>query len=157
MTISRRPLLVAGAAALCLALAGCDTTGNRIARHGDYFNTLPARHQELIRQGVIQRGFSQQEVYMAWGSPYHTALSEDRQGSSETWIYTTVQTETRYRSEPIYDRAARRWWYEERPYHMSREYLTRSVTFRDNLVTSWTIYNPPRLLDDRAPYALPLR
>lgn len=131
--------------------SGCSSIQSRIHSNPDYYNSLPMAHQELIWLGKITVGFHMQEVYLAWGSPSHQELTESSQGVAETWVFTQVWSETRYKKIRIRDRGSDSWRYTSEPYYVRREELVKDVTFSNNLVTKWTIYSPP-LPYDRGGY-----
>lgn len=126
-----------------LVSGGCASVQRRIQDNPDFFYSLPLAHQELIRHGEIKVGFHMQEVYLAWGSPTHQTLTESSQGVMETWIYTRLWTETRYRKVRIRDRDSDDWHYSSEPYYVQREKIEKSVSFMNNRVNSWTIYQSP--------------
>ncbi len=127
-------------ALITLALIACETTQKRIERNYAYFRSLPAVHQNLIRQGRIKVGFTTEEVYIAWGRPSHKALTESSRGRMETWIYTRTRTQTYY--EPIrwYDRKTDTWRYIDEPRYLYREYIAKDVVFLKGRVNAWTVY-----------------
>ena len=119
-------------------LTGCETLNNRIDKNTGYFNSLPRDHQALIRNKNIKVGFTQKEVYIAWGSSDHTVITETSRGSLEKWIYLTVRTEPYYQTRKRYDKDLGRWIYVNEPQHISREYLDKEVVFVDDRVDAWT-------------------
>lgn len=125
---------------LCLVLAGCETLDSRLTRNQAALNNMPPAHQNLIRQGKIQVGFTPAEVYLAWGAPTHKSFTETSQGVLETWYYTTTQTETYYREERYFDRDYGRWRFIDRPYHRYLEYLFQEAVFSNGRVSSFTLY-----------------
>lgn len=139
--LSPRLLSLAGSVALfLLLLTGCETLDSRLTRNQGVLKNLPAEHQSLIHQGRIQVGFTQTEVYLAWGAPTHKAFTENAQGSAETWFYTVTQTETYYREERYYDRRFDVWRYVDRPYQRYLEYIFQEAVFSNGALSSFTIY-----------------
>lgn len=64
------------------------TPQTRIDRNPEMFAALPAKHQELVRQGVITKGMDQDAVFLAWGPP-SVRLDGFKDGkASERWDYT---------------------------------------------------------------------
>lgn len=123
-----------------LLLAGCETLHTRLARNQALLQTLPAEHQALIRQGRIEVGFTPAEVYLAWGAPSHKAFTESAAGSSETWSYTTTQSETYYQEERFFDWEFGVWRRFERPISRYREYLYQEAVFTNGQLASFTLY-----------------
>lgn len=138
MMLSRLPL--ACLMFWLLLLAACETLDNRLARNQALLNTSSAEHQDLIRQGRIEVGFTPTEVYLAWGAPSHKAFTEDARGREETWLYTLTQTETSYREERYYDRGLDLWRSLDYPYQRSRELIFQEARFENGLLSSFTIY-----------------
>lgn len=136
---SRQPM-VCWLLFVLLLLAGCETLDSRLTRNQGLMKSLPPPHQDLIRQGRIQIGFTPSEVYLAWGTPSHKAFTENAQGSQETWYYTLIQTETYYRPEHYYDPESGSWWSVDRPYSRSLEYLFQEATFSNGTLSSFTVY-----------------
>ena len=132
--------------ALLLLLGACDTVQMRINRQADLFRLLPPIHQELIRQGQIKVDFTAQEVQMAGGSPNHTATGESAAGPEETWIFTRLWTETRFRTVRRYDNKSQLWESVQEPEYIHRELIDKTVSFVNGRVTAWTVF------DDSAPY-----
>lgn len=141
--LSRLPL-TCGLLLCLLLLAGCETLENRLLRNQALFKGLPPQHQSLIQQGRLQVGFTPTEVYLAWGAPSHKAVTENAEGSLETWFYTMTQTETYYREERYYDRDLDIWRYVDRPYHRYLEYLYQEAVFKDGALDSFTLYPSTR-------------
>jgi hypothetical protein len=78
------------ASVLALAGASCapSTPETRIAAQPALFQSLPARHQELVRQGSIDRGMSTDAVSLAWGRPSRQFEGSDGQVATLRWEYT---------------------------------------------------------------------
>jgi hypothetical protein len=68
-------------------LSGCSTTESRISDHPEIFNSLSPRDQELVRNGQIRSGMSQNAVWVAWGNPEQKTVGAMRGRQTETWIY----------------------------------------------------------------------
>jgi hypothetical protein len=79
--------LMLGISASALLLTGCSTTETRIADNPQLFQSLSPRDQDLVRQGRIREGMSQDGVWLAWGSPNQKGTGFARGHSVETWIY----------------------------------------------------------------------
>ena len=79
--------LTVGLSASALILTSCSTTETRISDHPEIFQTLSPRDQELVRQGKIREGMSQNAVWLAWGTPDQKATGTARGHAVETWIY----------------------------------------------------------------------
>src|SRR5438477_8271189 len=78
-------LTVAGAGAFLFT--GCSTTESRISEHRDLYASLPPRQQQLVAQGQIAPGMSQNAVWLAWGSPGQKVNGFARGHATETWVY----------------------------------------------------------------------
>lgn len=76
-----------GIAAGAFLLFGCSTTESRISEHRDLYASLPARDQQLVAQGRIAPGMSQNAVWLAWGSPEQKVAGFARGHSTESWVY----------------------------------------------------------------------
>jgi hypothetical protein len=63
----------------------------RIANNPALFDSLPAKHQELVRQGEISRGMSSAAVTLAWGNPSRRYSGMQNGSSTERWDYTGSQ------------------------------------------------------------------
>lgn len=138
--------------ALALAavvLVGCETIQKRIERNQPYFDSLPLPHQILIRAGKIQRGFTAEEVYLAWGNPARKSTSEDARGMGETWTYTYTRTYTYYHTVPHWDRRTGRWFYIDEPHYVYYRFIDKEVTFFNGRVEEWTIHSEPIPFDVR--------
>ena len=78
-----------GAAAL-LALAACvpATPAARIEHSPEMYESLPAQHQEAVREGRIVRGMSYDGVLLAWGRPAQRVEQMRAEGPVIRWDYT---------------------------------------------------------------------
>ena len=133
-------LLFVALLAIAVGVSGCYTRSMRIEQNAAFFQSLPESHQEIIKAGRITLGFTPEEVYLAWGSPYDKIISETSQGVRVTWIYTRTHTTTFYKTTRIYNPKRKRWEYEEEPHRRHREYVEREVSFVNGQVENWTLY-----------------
>jgi hypothetical protein len=78
-------------AASAIALTSCSTTESRISEHREMFNSLSPHDQQLVQQGQIRTGMSQNGVWLAWGAPEQKAMGEMRGRATETWVYVNYQ------------------------------------------------------------------
>jgi hypothetical protein len=81
-------LLCVLAAAVAVASCVPATPAARIERHPEMFAALPAKHQEMVRQGVIAKGMNPDGVYLAWGAPSLRIDTYKDGKASERWDYT---------------------------------------------------------------------
>jgi hypothetical protein len=75
------------------SLGSCapQTIESRIQANPEKFATLPTRHQELARNGQIDRGMGPDAVYFAWGSP-NRVYDGLREGvATSRWDYAGLQ------------------------------------------------------------------
>jgi len=129
----------------CLLLVtACETLDSRLTRNQALLSSLPAEHQSLIRQGRVAVGFTQAEVYLAWGAPSHKTFTENTRGNEEAWLYTTTQTETTYREERYYDPRLDRWQVIDRPYQRSLLAISQEAIFSNGTLDSFTLYPSPK-------------
>lgn len=75
--------------AIALFLAACapSTPLTRIEKNHGMFAALPAKHQDLVEQGKIVKGMSQNAVYLALGEPSRKFQSVGNSKFSERWDY----------------------------------------------------------------------
>lgn len=74
---------------LALAFASCalSTPEARIAAQPVLFDKLPDRHQELVRQGRIDKGMNTDAVYLAWGRPAREFEGSEGGAATLRWDY----------------------------------------------------------------------
>jgi hypothetical protein len=74
---------------LASLLAGCASSGvsARIREKASVFETLPPEAQSTIKQGMVDRGFTEDMVYMAIGKPASVETTPTTQGTAEMWTY----------------------------------------------------------------------
>ena len=107
------------AACLSLAfLAGCSTPEHRISENPEAFSKLNAGDQQLIREGKVAVGFTQEMVKLALGDPDKIYTRTDANGVSEAWSYTTYETDA---GVMLYRGYYHRYWCDPfyYPYYMS--------------------------------------
>ena len=54
-----------------LLLSACSAIDSRISQHEIEFKAYPPDIQTLIKNGQIRPGFTETQVYIAWGEPYY--------------------------------------------------------------------------------------
>jgi hypothetical protein len=59
-----------------VALMACNTTGSRISRQQELFDSYPPEVQENIRNGVVEVGYTPEMVVMAIGEPDEKAVAK---------------------------------------------------------------------------------
>lgn len=131
-----------------VSLTGCQSLERRIADHADFFDGLTTEHQNLIRVGSIRAGFTQQEVFLAWGSYNHQKKIHDSDGERKVWIYTTAWQEG-YTRPMLYDDDILPIW---RPFRFFStfpvEFVVKDAVFENDRLTAWHIYAYPFLYVD---------
>lgn len=84
------PTLVLTLAA-CLLLPACASKSpadRRIQKNPEYYGGLTTEERNLVRQGRVKEGMSEDAVFLAWGRP-DRVRSGSRQGTqTKTWLYT---------------------------------------------------------------------
>jgi len=80
---------------LLSVLAGCVSAQQirkmRIRHNQELFNTFSADDQEKIQTGLIDIGFSEDMVHMAWGAPDRIYMRTTSTGTATVWSYTIYQ------------------------------------------------------------------
>src|SRR4030095_12768827 len=79
-------------AAAAFISTGCSTVESRISEHRDLYASLPSRQQQLVAQGQIGPGMSQDAVWLAWGSAEQKVNGYARGNATETWVYYATTT-----------------------------------------------------------------
>ena len=125
-----------------LLLAGCatSTVESRKQERSAAYAALPAEEKELVDNGHIKVGMSQDAVYMAWGRPAEILQRESgNSGLQNIWLYHgTAMRETRY------------WTFREVPYQGTifleryldrdydpQDYVRAEIIFAGDKVASW--------------------
>lgn len=109
-----KPLLTVLLSVAALSLAGCSTIDKRIAEKSAAFATYPAEVQAKLREGVVEIGYTPDQVYIALGKPDDRRERITAQGRELTWIYHSYHEDYRgtamvgYRRLVAYDPVRRR-------------------------------------------------
>lgn len=75
---------------LALITVSCSssTPTKRIEENPKVYNSLSARHQDLVQKGKIENGMTPPAVYLAWGNPDAQAEGQEKGKTIEKWTYT---------------------------------------------------------------------
>jgi hypothetical protein len=126
------PLLFA-----CLLLTGCatSTVESRKRERSAGFAALSPEFKQLVSNGQIRRGMSEDAVYIAWGKPAQVLQHEDQGGLAIIWVYLGGwMQETRY-------------WYPYRRFpetdYQPRTYVRAEITFVNGVVSTWQTLPQP--------------
>jgi hypothetical protein len=136
-------LLLALSAGLIFASCAPSTPQARIQQQPEKFAALSQSHRQLVEQGRIDRGMSQDAVFLAWGAPSRTFQGSRDNRVSERWDYSgsrPIFTNSFHGSYGRFGGPCRSHGFSSVgwgpdvayiPYHIG------SVWFIDNLVDSW--------------------
>ncbi len=119
---------------------GCYSPEARIKKNPELFSQLAPQDQELIKQGKVAVGFTPDMVKLAVGDPDRIYTRTDANGTSETWAYTTYETDSGVLLYRGYYHRYYRWgdpffpYYTAYPARRSREYFR--VTFANGRVSA---------------------
>lgn len=69
--------------------AGCQSIDSRIKENPEVFANADKATQDKLIQGIIDLGFTEDEVYVALGKPDEKRESVTENGRRLTWIYNT--------------------------------------------------------------------
>ncbi|NCD33606.1 MAG: hypothetical protein EOL87_09370 [Spartobacteria bacterium] len=84
--------VIVGMFLYALVLTGCNTTDGRIKKNQVVFDSLDPDIQELIKQGQVDIGFTEEMVFMAWGQPDRVYIRKTAESSRTVWSYTDSYT-----------------------------------------------------------------
>jgi len=70
-----------------IALTACNTTGSRIGKEQELFDSYPPEVQQNIRDGIIEVGYTREMVVMALGEPDRKVEAEPKNEVAEIWTY----------------------------------------------------------------------
>ncbi|MDB6078198.1 MAG: hypothetical protein JWO82_1945 [Akkermansiaceae bacterium] len=83
-----KTMIALGGCALLLASCVPTTPQARIAQEPSLYHHLPARHQDLVSRGIIDKGMSPDAVYLAWGKASREYVGTSEKGKSTMrWDY----------------------------------------------------------------------
>ena len=133
-------LLTLAAASLLATACTPSTPQSRIARNPSLYEKLPAKQQQLVQQGDLAKGMSQEAVFLAWGHPSQRFDGFQNSKPTSRWDYSgayPVYTNHFYGGYG-YGRYGRYGY----PYGFGQDvafipYRRASVWFVDNVVDSW--------------------
>jgi outer membrane protein assembly factor BamE (lipoprotein component of BamABCDE complex) len=83
----RRLLLLFLSLVALVLFAGCQTVDTRIKEKPSVFAGLDKTTQDMIKQGIIGIGYTEDMVYLALGSPDQIRESVTTSGRTLIWIY----------------------------------------------------------------------
>ena len=130
-------LLLVGA--LLFAACATSTVESRKRERWAAYSALTADQKDLVDQGQIKVGMSQDAVYIAWGQPAEILQSETKDGLTTTWLYHgTWMQETRYWTfrEVPYKGTVFLERYPDRDYD-PRGYVSAEIVFIGGAVARW--------------------
>src|SRR5690606_10233015 len=73
--------------AVMLGTVGCASVEKRIAVNREYFESRPEAIRQQIREGKVDIGFTQKDVYLALGPPDARYSRRTTSGQSAVWAY----------------------------------------------------------------------
>ena len=87
-----RPLFACAVLTSALLFSSCaSTVQSRIEKNPKEFDSLTTKHQELVRQGRIDRGMPKSGVFLAWGRPDNVTRGNRDGKEFEAWRYNGYQ------------------------------------------------------------------
>lgn len=115
----------------------------RITRNQEAFNSYSPDAQGKVRAGLIDIGFSQEMVYIAWGKANRIYTRVTKQGVATVWAYTgtRIRTESNWINIPVREvnkdghsvTRYRRVWIDK---DTKEEYIVARVEFIDGFVSA---------------------
>ncbi len=88
---------------LAAVLTSCvSTPASRIQKNPAIYNRLSDKHQDLVRQGKIERGMTKPAVYLALGAPNSKTEGVQHGKRFERWNYNTLVPVYNYGFGPYY-------------------------------------------------------
>src|ERR1043165_8513345 len=82
-------ILSISAAAVVLALAGCNSFQSRARQMSGTYETLPPETQQRLQRGAIAVGDTMDMVYIALGNADERRDIQTADGTQSVWIYKT--------------------------------------------------------------------
>lgn len=135
-----------------LLVAGCASNptdpaqiAKRRAERPVAYASLTPEQKQLVDQGQVQVGMTEDAVYLAWGSPAQVLRRGDATGEATTWLYTGSTTdqfvtwnyvEARGPNGPYLNRVMM-------TDYSFRDYVSARLVFRNGRVTEWEMLPAP--------------
>ncbi len=82
-----------------IILSACSAIDSRIHQHEAEFKTYPPEIQALIKNGQIRPGFTETQVYIAWGEPYYRGGNQWTYPGFDCKTFRVPKDEWEYRRE----------------------------------------------------------
>jgi hypothetical protein len=83
--------LALAAAALLLASCATRSPQSRIQSRPEAFQSLSAKHKEMVQRGQIEEGMSKDGVWLAWGPPNRIYTGSESGVALDIWKYTALR------------------------------------------------------------------
>jgi hypothetical protein len=129
--------------ALWLGVVGCatkSTVETRKAERLAVYAELPEDQRELVDEGQIAVGMSEDAVYIAWGKPAQVLYSGDASGTRTTWLYHDTKTDSYVAYDYYYVPRPRGGTYLARTLRHDydvREYVSAELVFAEGRLESF--------------------
>ncbi len=117
-----------------LLFSGCHSVETRIRDNWDFYQSLSPQERSTIRAEQIEKEFSTDMVYLAWGAPNQVDSYPFAKGELELWIYTQSYGEPVYHNIKTYDRKHKKAHYHTQVNFVWFEYAVKFVLYEEGEV-----------------------